>query len=331
MKRSAFTLIELLVAIAIIATLIGLLLPAVQRAREAASRAKCQNNLKQIGLAAHSYHSAHHRFPAGATGAPSQLSVQGQLLPFLEQQSRYDRFDLSVSAHGTPTNYYGRVGDISALMCPSDPSKGAVDDEGPPPNISPIATGRSNYYGNAGAHGWFRDSSGSLIKPVILAGVFALNSWVSTEMITDGASNTLLFAEILRGAGPNHDRLDVTLVSPATWGSDPPNNPNNLGPINASLAGTCNAAATTTNVTGLQFYRGNPHTCLYTHTVPPNYTGRDCMSHVGDQFHLAARSNHRGGVNAVTADGSVRFIKDSVRPEVWKGVGTRCGGEVSFD
>src|ERR1700754_649154 len=99
--RLGFTLIELLVVIAIIAILIGLLLPAVQRVREAASRVKCQNNLKQIGVAAHNYHTSNSRFPPGATATPSQMSVQGVLLPYVEQSSTYDLFDLTVSAHGT--------------------------------------------------------------------------------------------------------------------------------------------------------------------------------------------------------------------------------------
>ncbi|MCE9529783.1 MAG: DUF1559 domain-containing protein [Planctomycetes bacterium] len=327
MKRAAFTLVELLVVIAIIATLIGLLLPAIQRAREAASRLKCQNNLKQIGQATHVHHGAHQRLPSGSTAPPSQLSVQAQLLPNLEQQSRYDQFDPTVGAHAVAANYNGRVGDIVILMCPSDPSSGAATDEAPPPGVTPEATGRCNYYGNAGAHGWFRESSGALVKPAQLAGVFAIDSRVTFENITDGATNTVLFAEVRRGAAPKHDRFDVTLVLPAIWGGNPPNNANNLGPLNDNLAAVCNAAATTTNVSGLQYYRGNPHTSHYTHTLPPNYTGRDCMSHIGDQFHLAARSNHPGGVNVVMADGSVRFINQTIRPDVWQSLGTRSGGE----
>ena len=324
--RRALTQIELLVVIAIIAVLVGLLLPAIQRAREAASRIRCENNLKQFGIAAHGYHNANYRFPPGSSGPPSRLSVQGALLPFLDQQRGYELFDLTTSAHGTPGNYKARIQKIPFYLCPSDGSGGFMTDEAPPVGTTPEADGRCNYYGNAGAHGWFMESSGSLSKPSRLTGAFGLNSTVSTQAITDGCSNTVLFSEVLRGAAPNRDRFDVTVIS--TWGSNPPTNPNNFGPIDASLAASCDAAASTINVTGLQYYRGNAHTSLYTHTVPPNYTGRDCINFLGDQFHLAARSRHDHGVNGGMADGSVRFLKDSIAFEVWKAYGTRSGDEI---
>src|SRR5690242_6212780 len=118
MKNRGFTLIELLVVIAIIAALAGLLLPAVQRIREAAARAKCQNNLKQVGLACHDYHACYERLPPGATIAPGQVSVQTLLLPHLEQMAKYRQFDQTKDSYADPANSAARAGDIGVFLCP---------------------------------------------------------------------------------------------------------------------------------------------------------------------------------------------------------------------
>ncbi len=129
--RRAFTLIELLVVIAIIGVLIALLLPAVQAAREAARRAQCTNNLKQIGLAMHNYHSAMGSFPLGSILARSSVSTYGgnkwsvhsQLLAFMEQKAIYNALNFSVSPNngmGGPMNRTGRITRINTFLCPSD-------------------------------------------------------------------------------------------------------------------------------------------------------------------------------------------------------------------
>jgi prepilin-type N-terminal cleavage/methylation domain-containing protein/prepilin-type processing-associated H-X9-DG protein len=328
MKRQAFTLIELLVVIAIIAVLIGMLVPAVQKVREAANRAQCGNNLKQIALAVHNYHGACKRFPPGATPTPPQASALALLLPYLEQGNLYQRFDFSRDVYTDPANGAARAQQVPTFLCPSDPSQGYYQNPLPPGEIS----GKSNYAANLGAHGWWKDQNGAQVKDPKLSGVFAFNSMTRLTDIKDGSSNTLLFAEVKRGACPAHDNLDVTVLMPPAWDNNPANaatNPNNLSPPPA-----CNSPTTTPaplNYTGLEYYRGFLVTAFYTHTVPPNSRDRDCIRFPAfDQGHLAARSYHPGGVNVSFADGAVRFISDSIALSTWKKLGTRSGGEV-FD
>src|SRR5262249_48473379 len=148
------TLIELLVVIAIIAVLIGLLLPAVQKVREAANRLRCTNNLKQLGLAAQGYHDVNNAFPVGMTLPPPSASALAYLLPFVEQQARFQQFDFSKDLTTNVANSTGRVGDISVFLCPSDPSAAVFPDPMPPAGQLAAPQGRSNYFGNLGTNAW---------------------------------------------------------------------------------------------------------------------------------------------------------------------------------
>src|SRR6056297_2395279 len=130
-----FTLVELLVVIAIIGVLVGLLLPAVQAAREAARRMQCKNNLKQIGLAAHNYHSSFGNFPPSAvvdlsvtsTGNNGSWGVHGRILPYLEQSNLYDQVDLSIAwDHQMAIDAMK----VPVYACPSDPGSGQIRDPG---------------------------------------------------------------------------------------------------------------------------------------------------------------------------------------------------------
>ena len=340
-RRRAFTLIELLVVIAIIAVLIALLLPAVQAAREAARRAQCTNNLKQIGLAVHNFESTNGQLPDGWGPAPdngvpantgnagnSRPNVQALILAYAEQANLYNSWNFRQDVNAGVGNATARVSQIAMYLCPSDPSAERIS-----------GTANTNYFANLGATASQRAGSadGEEVDASRL-GLFNVQvdsttargnpNWqkvlspVRLADITDGTSNTGMFAEIKRstlpnGSGTNQPANDPSRVFYFGTGFD------NAAP----KLPDCNSGSSLT-YRGMQYYRNLPVCTNYTHTVPPNYKGFDCGSSNFFAAHIAARSYHPGGVNCLFADGSVHFIKDTINPSAWSGMGTRARGEV---
>lgn len=331
--RRGFTLIELLVVIAIIAVLIALLLPAVQQAREAARRTQCKNNLKQVGLGLHNYHDTHNTLPPGhvqATipaaqgGGPSSLaSTQTQFLPFLEQGNKAAQFNWGQSMTGHASNTAAIQQTLPIYICPSDPSSGAI-----PWGAS--SCGTTNYMQSLGYATDYRDYRGG-VKTV---GPFGMSSRCRFGDITDGLSNTALFAEVKRGSA----------TSTTTTGTVPAGSPDvyasavrvssdlRADPDRHYDATICNLTGVTAYIgRGLQYFRGLTIYTYYTHTLTPNSRFRDCAQDNFAAGHLAARSYHTGGVNVLLGDGSVRFASDNIDGAVWRGVGTKSSGEVVSD
>ena len=216
--RRGFTLIELLVVIAIIGVLIALLLPAVQSAREAARRSQCTNNLKQIGLALHNYHSTNNSFPLGNSmnnrsyGSNNNYdpwtgwSAHSQLLPYLEQQPLYGAINFAYGPKENDNNAnYANLTVTSSLiagfLCPSDPYSGKLTD----PALGQMLvrrTNNNNYFGSVGVStgvGGFNNQETS--------GIFAVWFSVGLESVLDGTSNTIAFAEGLVGDGKGNGRV----------------------------------------------------------------------------------------------------------------------------
>jgi len=307
--RQAFTLVELLVVIAIIGILIALLLPAVQSAREAARRTQCQNNVKQLALACHTYHDVHKFFPPSInypkTEDPAVSSKFGPnwiilALPFMEQQALYGSFNMAQPI-SHQSNLVPRGVRLAALACPTEASKHST-----PFELAADGPGwaRGNYAANAClafANKGFRNcvGPGTMWGNELYQGVMGANVSLRIGDIGDGTSNTIMLAEVRVGLSPA-DRRGVWAMSAAgsssLWGhgSDDAIGPNSCQTDSDNLRG-CGVIAQ--QVGGAPVMQQECMTCC---------TG--CTAN--DQ--ATTRSMHPGGVFVAMADASVRFISDYV-------------------
>ena len=303
-RRFGFTLVELLVVITIIGILIALLLPAVQAAREAARRAQCSNNLKQIGLALHNYHLTNQCFPPGAFWyAPNGTamwrgSILIRLLPYIEQQPLYNMFDFKTNTDGqtmpgTSTPLASVI--ISTYSCPSD--KGGLFNGVALSNYS-ASKGPTKHINNSNCSCGSWDSwNAYALSPYDDAKNFAgpfcrLSVSVTQADVRDGLSNTIFFGEVLR---------DCSLHVQQGW------------------------------------TRSNDSNGLVSTLIPINYrpcndsssSADGCLKNCNWNTELGFRSYHPGGAQFLLGDGSVRLLPESIDMWAYQYLGGKSDGKIA--
>lgn len=342
--RQGFTLIELLVVIAIIAILVAILLPAVQQAREAARRSQCRNNMKQLGLALHNYHSTYKTFPSGCFGSNGRFSGgayaplanawgsewQGHsmltvLLPYMEEQGLYEQFDFNYGWTNDMTVTGGLEiqhrtlsrNKIAGFLCPSD--------------ISPNRNeGFTNYSGSTGPNlGWEDNQQRA-------PGFFHRRVNRSLRDALDGSSNSIMMAERVKGDN-NNGRWDIN----GDWIRNEPRGAVALEyPTQAQLETWANAALAVINDSDRQrstigHYWASPmcESTMFNTVVPPNWplpSVREGNGGEGDGRGIwGSRSRHAGGSMHLMGDGRVVFYADNTDFDLYQALGSIANNDLA--
>jgi len=305
-RRAGFTLIELLVVIAIIAVLVAILLPAVQQAREAARRAQCSNNLKQIGIALHSYHETANCFPYGADYGGTHWTAL--ILPNIDQGPLYNKISNYFGEGTGDAMNFGNSGGTNAtdktaackqnfamFRCPSAALGIGVDEKGVGGGYRTPGRFPITYVGNAWGTGGNLDDDANANAWRNADGIFVFqatsgsNRFVNVRDITDGTSNTVLVGEVLPVLGSVSTSTDEPVY---------PNGIKDYWAIGGDDADDQCDLSESMGSTGVAI-RSNSE--------------------------LAYNSAHVGGVQVVLADGHVHFISENISLETWSYLGTRAG------
>lgn len=310
----AFTLIEILVVVGIIGLLLGLILPAVQAARETARRVQCMSNLRQIGIGMHTYESTHHMFPTGALAdrhgiGTNSLSPLTFLLQDVDEQPLYNSINMSFATvedldFPTVENHTARNTRVALFLCPSD---------GEPIHLNSYRFNQGNYQGK---------------QPYLFDGPFGFRVKPSQATVTDGLSNTAFVSERLSGSfykdasDPRREVKSPVLTS--------------YFPNDDTLILYCLDAPTDYWFTSSGRYwmiSGIANT-NYNHNGQPNDRRPSCTFvyvHgivLGPGGLSPPRSNHASCVNVLFGDGHTRTVSDTIQPSVWKSLGTYNAGDL---